>query len=73
MKGRKEDVSMLVYEFSERAEVIVANVFTSFAGGVMHASERIRQVAAFRPVLWICFDWLAYPLVLVPFGEFILR
>lgn len=67
---------MLVYEFSERAEVIVANVFTSFAGGVMHASERIRQVAAFRPVLltsWICFDWLAYPLVLVPFGESILR
>lgn len=51
MKARKEDVSMLVYEFSERAEVIVANVFTSFAGGVMHASERIRQVAAFRPVL----------------------
>lgn len=38
MKARKEDVSMLVYDFSERAEVIVANVFTSFAGGVMHAS-----------------------------------
>lgn len=45
---------MLVYDFSERAEVIVANVFTSFAGGVMHA---IRQVAAFRPVLLP--TWLA--------------